>query len=447
MDQQLSAAADLIVRLKTKEATIGVIGLGYVGLPICIAAGEAGLRTLGFDTDPAKPEAINQGLSYFKHIPSQRIGPLVEKGSLAATTDFTRLSEPDALLICVPTPLTPHLEPDLSFVISTGKTIARYLRRGQLVILESTTYPGTTTEVLRPVLETSGLKCDRDFFLAFSPEREDPGNLEYSTSRIPRVVGADCEDAQDAAAALYSHFVTRIVKVSSSATAEAVKLTENVFRAVNIALVNELKVIYEAMGIDVWEVIEAAKTKPFGFMPFYPGPGLGGHCIPIDPFYLTWKAREYGISTRFIELAGQINSSMPQHVVDKLALAIDASQGKGLNGARILILGVAYKKNVDDTRESPALRLIEILEARGAEVGYYDPYVPVIPHTREHKSLSGRRSQDWRPDKFNTYDAVLIVTDHDDVDYLEVAKNAKLVVDTRNACRRAGVASPHIVQA
>ena len=356
MNQELSVPAHLIARLESKEATVGVIGLGYVGLPICIAAAEAGLRILGFDVDPAKPHAINQGLSYLKHIPDEQITGLTKRGLLVATDDFVRLSEPDALLICVPTPLTPHLEPDLSFVISTGETIARHLRRGQLVVLELTTYPGTTTEVLRPILETSGLKCDRDFFLAFSPEREDPGNPEYSTSRIPKVVGADCEDALEAAAALYSHFVTRTVKVSSSATAEAVKLTENIFRAVNIALVNELKIIYEAMGVDVWEVIEAAKTKPFGYMPFYPGPGLGGHCIPIDPFYLTWKAREYGISTRFIELAGQINSSMPQHVVHRLALAIDQRQGKGLKGAAILVLGVAYKKNVDDTRESPALR-------------------------------------------------------------------------------------------
>jgi UDP-N-acetyl-D-glucosamine dehydrogenase len=300
---------------------------------------------------------------------------------------------------------------------------------------------------LRPILETSGLQCDRDFFLAYSPEREDPGNPEYSTARIPKVVGADCPDAQLAAAALYDHFVTRTVSVSSTATAEAVKLTENIFRAVNIALVNELKIIYEAMGVDIWEVIEAAKTKPFGFMPFYPGPGLGGHCIPIDPFYLTWKAREFGISTRFIELAGQINSSMPQRVIDKLALAIDARRGKGLNGTRVLVMGVAYKKNVDDTRESPALRLIEMLEARGAVVDYYDPHVPVIPATREHKSLSGRRSRGWLPTELGEYDVVLIVTDHDEVDYAEVARRAQLVIDTRDACRRAGVAAAHVIRA
>src|SRR6266478_3100372 len=345
MHQQLSLTPDLMVRLKSKEVTIGVIGLGYVGLPMCIAAGEAGMQILGFDTDPAKPRAINQGLSYLKHIPGELIRRLVEKGSLAATSKFERLAEPDVLLICVPTPLTPHLEPDLSFVISTAKTIARHLRRQQLVILESTTYPGTTAEVLRPILETSGLKCNRDFFLAFSPEREDPGNAEYSTSRIPKVVGADCAEAREAACALYSHFVARVVTVSSSATAEAVKLTENIFRAVNIALVNELKIIYEAMGVDVWEVIEAAKTKPFGFMPFYPGPGLGGHCIPIDPFYLTWKAREFGQHTRFIELAGEINTRMPEHVVHRVADALN-SQQKSINGSRILVLGLAYKPNV-----------------------------------------------------------------------------------------------------
>jgi UDP-N-acetyl-D-glucosamine dehydrogenase len=447
MQQCSSPADDLAARLRQKKATIGVIGLGYVGLPICVAACESGLRTLGFDVDPTKSQAINQGQSYLQHIPASRIGPLVAQGLLSATGDFSRLSEPDALLICVPTPLTAHLEPDLSFVVSTGQQIASHLRRGQLVVLESTTYPGTTVEVLRPILETSGLKCDLDFYLAFSPEREDPGNPDFSTGRIPKVIGADCEQAREAAVALYDNFVSKTVKVSSSATAEAVKLTENIFRAVNIALVNELKVIYGAMGVDVWEVIDAAKTKPFGYMPFYPGPGLGGHCIPIDPFYLTWKAREYGITTRFIELAGQINSSMPEHVVNKLAQTIDARAGKGLNGAHILMLGVAYKKNVEDTRESPALRLMEMLEARGAKVEYYDPFVPVLPETRQHKTLAGRRSQEWRPADFARFDAVLIVTDHDAIDYVELAKHARLVVDTRNACRRAGVTSANVVQA
>ena len=327
MAKDAGSVKDLGERLRCKEALIGVIGLGYVGLPICIAAGESGSKVLGFDVDPSKPMALAQGKSYLKTIPDERIAPLAKSGQLTATTDFSRLSEPDALLICVPTPLTSHLDPDLSFIISTGRAIAPHLRRGQLVVLESTTYPGTTTEVLRPILESSGLVCDRDFFLAFSPEREDPGNLEFSTSRIPKVVGADSAEALELAATLYDHFVPSTVKVSSSAAAEASKLTENIFRAVNIALVNELKLVYGAMGIDVWEVIEAAKSKPFGFMPFYPGPGLGGHCIPIDPFYLTWKAREFGVTTRFIELAGQINSSMPQHVVNELAKALDFMLG------------------------------------------------------------------------------------------------------------------------
>jgi len=447
MTEHNRVARELLTRLSQKESLIGVIGLGYVGLPICIAASEAGLKVLGFDTDPNKSASIGMGKSYLSHIPSERISPLVSKGMLSATSDFSRLGEPDALLICVPTPLTSHLEPNLSFVISSGRAIAKQLRRGQLVVLESTTYPGTTQSVLRPILESSGLKCDQDFFLAFSPEREDPGNADFSMSRIPKVVGADSNDAQDIAIALYDNFVAKTVRVPSSATAEAVKLTENIFRAVNIALVNELKIVYAAMGINVWEVIEAAKTKPFGYMPFYPGPGLGGHCIPIDPFYLTWKAKEYGITTRFIELAGQINSSMPQHVVNEVARAIDAATGKGLRGARILIMGVAYKKNVADTRESPGLRLMELLEARGAKIGYYDPFVPVIPKMREHKTLSGRRSEEWHAAMVTSYDAVLIATDHDVVDYVALASSANLIVDTRNACRRAGVTASHVVPA
>lgn len=434
-------------KLRHKQAVIGVIGLGYVGLPICIAAAEAGSMVLGFDVDPAKPDALVRGKSYLKHIPDDRVRSLLSENRFDATTNFDRLSEPDALLICVPTPLDAHREPDLSFVVATGEQIAPRLRRGQIVILESTTYPGTTFEVLRPILETSGLVCDRDFYLAFSPEREDPGNLEFSTSRIPKVIGADSADASNLAAILYDQFVPRTVVVSSSATAEAVKLTENIFRAVNIALVNELKLVYGAMGVDVWEVIEAAKSKPFGYMPFYPGPGLGGHCIPIDPFYLTWKAREYGVATKFIELAGQINSSMPQHIVNELAGALDRASGRGLSRSRILVAGVAYKKNVDDTRESPALRMIELLEARGAQVRFYDPFVSVLPDSREHKSLSGRRSEIWDPVRLVDYDAVLIATDHDDVDYAALASNAKLIVDTRNACRRAGVTSSNVVLA
>jgi UDP-N-acetyl-D-glucosamine dehydrogenase len=434
-------------RMRSKQALIGVIGLGYVGLPICLAASHSGVRVLGFDVDEQKPRAIHGGESYFHHIPSAQIKAAVDSGMFEATSDFSRLGEPDALLICVPTPLDIHFEPDLSFIEQTSETIAKYLRRGQLVVLESTTYPGTTAEVMRPSLEKSGLKCDDDFLVAFSPEREDPGNENFSTSTIPKVVGADTAPALAAAVALYDNFVAQTVPVSSSRIAEAVKLTENIFRSVNIALVNELKMIYDMMGVDVWEVIDAAKTKPFGFMPFYPGPGLGGHCIPIDPFYLTWKAREYGIVTRFIELAGEINSSMPKYVVNKLALALDQQLRKGLNGSRILVVGVAYKKNIDDMRESPALRLIELLEARGAEVAFYDPFVPVIPKSREHAALAGRKSEAWSPNLASRFDVTLIVTEHDGVDYAALVESAQLVIDSRNACRKVGIKSPKVVLA
>jgi UDP-N-acetyl-D-glucosamine dehydrogenase len=347
-------------------------------------------------------------------------------------------------MICVPTPLTRHCEPDLSFVVSTAETIAAHLRAGQLVILESTTYPTTTRDVVRPILEKGGLRAEQDFYLAYSPEREDPGNQTFSTARIPKVVGGLSPVSLALAKSLYESFVVSVVSVSSAETAEAVKLTENIFRAVNIALVNELKVIYSAMGIDVWEVIEAAKTKPFGFMPFYPGPGLGGHCIPIDPFYLTWKAREFGIATRFIELAGQINTAMPDYVVSELALRLDQAQQRGLNGANILILGLAYKRNVDDLRESPALRLMQRLEQRGAVVSFFDPYIPLVPVTRDYGGLAGRRSIEWDPARIGAFDAVLIATDHDGVDYAALAACARLIIDTRNACGRAGIRANHI---
>lgn len=437
----------LLEKLHSKTATIGIIGLGYVGLPLCMAIASSGAPVVGFDIDDAKAVSLAAGRSYIKHIADSQVEALVKSGRFSATTDFAQLARMDAVLICVPTPLSAHMEPDLRFVVETTQTIAKYLRPGQLIILESTTYPGTTTEVCKPILEAGGMRSGTDFFLAFSPEREDPGNIDFSTSRIPKVVGGDGAAALALADALYAGFVVQTVLVSSAATAEAVKITENVFRAVNIALVNELKIIYQAMGIDVWEVIDAAKTKPFGFMPFYPGPGLGGHCIPIDPFYLTWKAKEFGISTRFIELAGQINTAMPAHVVAELAKALDAQQRKGLNGTRILMLGVAYKKNIDDLRESPALQLMELLEARGATTEFYDPHIPQIPQTREHKSLTGRRSVAWDVKALATYDAVLIATDHDVVDYVVLARHAKLIVDTRNACARAGVRMPHIVAA
>ena len=436
-----------LAKLESRQGVVGVVGLGYVGLPLCLAFAEVGCRALGFDIDPAKPERIAAGETYLKHIPAERIRKQVAEGKLAATTDFDRLIEVDAILICVPTPLTKHLEPDLSFVERTAEAIAKRLRPGQIVILESTTYPGTTTEIVLPILEATGLKAGRDFWLAFSPEREDPGNLDFSTATIPKIVGADDAESRALAMALYRAFAKQLVEVSSSATAEAVKLTENIFRSVNIALVNELKLIYGAMGIDIWEVIDAAKTKPFGYMPFYPGPGLGGHCIPIDPFYLTWKAREYNLSTRFIELAGQINNRMPEHVVDEMARAMDARLQRGLNRARVLIIGLAYKKNVDDTRESPALRLMELLEGRGAVVDYYDPFAPEIPPTREHPRLAGRKSVNWDLSLIRTYDAVLIATDHDGVDYRGLAEAAKLVVDTRNACARSGAALANVVAA
>ena len=444
----MTAHADLLRdKIERNAALIGVIGLGYVGLPLCIAIGEAGGRALGFDIDPSKAAAIAAGKSYMPHLSDERIKHLVDSGLLEATSSMHRLTEPDAILICVPTPLTHHHEPDLSYVLGTVRDVANHLRPGQLIVLESTTFPGTTREYVQPILEESGLVLDTDFFLAFSPEREDPGNLDFSTARIPRIVGADGANSRDLAVALYRNFISNVIAVSSSATAEAAKITENIFRAVNIALVNELKGVFGAMDIDIWEVIDAAKTKPFGYMPFYPGPGLGGHCIPIDPFYLTWKAREFNVPTRFIELAGEINSAMPDLVVGALARALDASASKGLNGSRIIVLGVAYKKNVGDTRESPALRLMDLLEARGAVVDFYDPHVSTIPMTREHKALAGRKSQSWDEARMAEYDAALIATDHDEVDYESLARFSRLVVDTRNACARAGADLSRVVPA
>jgi len=437
----------LLADFKARRARIGVIGLGYVGIPLALTAAKAGYRVLGFDIDEPRVEQINRGESFIKHIAPEHVAEAVNGRKFEATADFDRLVEADAILICVPTPLTKYREPDLSYVESTARAIAPRLRRGQLVVLESTTYPGTTDEVMRPIFEATGLKSGVDFFLAFSPEREDPGNPDFGTSTIPKVVGGDGPEALALAEALYSQLVVKTVPVSSAATAEAVKLTENIFRAVNIALVNELKVVYAAMGIDIWEVIDAAKTKPFGFMPFYPGPGLGGHCIPIDPFYLTWKAREYDIATRFIELAGEINTRMPYYVVNKLVEAVDRKVGKAFGGARVLLLGIAYKKNVDDMRESPSLKLIELIEARGAHVDYHDPYIPVIPMTREHAPLAGRRSVALDTGSIASYDAVLIATDHDNVDYKLVVDNARVTVDTRNACIRAGIPAERIVKA
>ncbi|TAJ32723.1 nucleotide sugar dehydrogenase [Bosea sp. (in: a-proteobacteria)] len=441
------ALAAQLKRVADKSYRIGIIGLGYVGIPLALTACKAGFSVVGFDIDAKRVEQINRGESFIKHIPTEAIAAALKQNRFRATTDFDQLNDVDAIIIAVPTPLTKHREPDLSYVEATARVIAPRLRKGHLVVLESTTWPGTTDEIMRPIFEKTGLKSGVDFYLAFSPEREDPGNPDFGTSTIPKVVGGDGADALELANAVYSGLVVKTVPVSSSATAEAVKLTENIFRAVNIALVNELKVIYGKMGIDVWEVIDAAKTKPFGFMPFYPGPGLGGHCIPIDPFYLTWKAREFDVTTRFIELAGQINTAMPHWVVDRVAEALDRRQGRGLNNAKILVMGVAYKKNIDDMRESPSLRLIELLEERGAKADYHDPHIPVIPPTREHANLTGRASVPLSADVLAGYDAVLIATDHDAVDYKALVTSARLVVDTRNACAKAGLTGENIVKA
>ncbi|ACA20827.1 nucleotide sugar dehydrogenase [Methylobacterium sp. 4-46] len=433
-------------RLSGGDALVGIVGLGYVGLPLALAALRAGFSVLGFDTNPERVAALNRGEGAFHHIPGDALAEAARAGTFAATGDMARLAEPDAILICVPTPLTRHREPDLGFVVASARAVAASLRPGQLVVLESTTYPGTTDEVVRPLLEAGGLRVGAEIFLAYSPEREDPGNAAFSTAQIPKVVGADDPASRRLAAALYGALTVATVPVSSAACAEAVKLTENIFRAVNIALVNELKLVYDAMGIDVWEVIEAAATKPFGFMPFYPGPGLGGHCIPIDPFYLAWKAREFEVPARFIELAGEVNTRMPAHVVERLAAAVDRT-GRPFSGSRILLLGLAYKRNIDDTRESPALRLMRLIEARGATCLYHDPLVPVLPPTREYASLAGRRSTPLDAGTLRAVDAVLIATDHDGVDYALVAAEARLVVDTRNAMARRGLSGPTILKA
>lgn len=418
------------------DRRIAVIGLGYVGLPLALSACEAGLAVVGLDVDAAKIPRLLRGESYLRHIPAARVKAAVDSGRFTASSDFDRLAEVDAVLVCVPTPLGRHREPDLSFVEETSREVARRLRPGMLVVLESTTYPGTTREVVKPILESSGLRSGREFHLAYSPEREDPGNPEFTTSKIPKLVGGDGEEATARAVALYRRFVERVVPVSAPEVAEAAKIFENVFRAVNIALVNELKMLCQRMGIDVFEVIEAAATKPFGFMPFWPGPGLGGHCIPIDPFYLTWRAREFDMSTRFVELAGEVNAAMPAWVVGRLAEELDRRFGLALSRARVLLLGVAYKKNVDDVRESPAFAIHRLLAERGAEVAFADPLVPVIPRTREHPELAGVRTLPCTLETWRAFDAVVLVTDHDDLDYAELVEHARFVLDTRGRLRR-----------
>jgi UDP-N-acetyl-D-glucosamine dehydrogenase len=431
--------SDLLKKVEDKRAVIGVVGMGYVGLPLLLCFVEKGFRAIGLDIDGKKCEMLMKGQSYIKHIPSDRIKKSAESGLLRTSTDFAAARDCDAILIAVPTPLNRNREPDMSYIVSTCEMLAPYVRRGQLIVLESTTYPGTTDEIMVPILEKNGLKAGKDFYVAFSPEREDPNRKDYSTETIPKVVGATTPDGLALAEKVYQQIIVRTVPVSSTRVAESAKLVENIFRAVNIALVNELKVAFMKMGIDVWEVIEAAKTKPFGYMPFYPGPGLGGHCIPIDPFYLTWKAREYGVVTKFIELAGEINTSMPDFVVQRVMEALN-EVGKPLKGARVLMLGLAYKANVDDDRESPSYLLIEKLEAMGAVVEYNDPYVPVIRPSREFAKYAGRKSVDIS----GNYDLLLVATAHDDYRKIDFSKFSIPIVDTRNIARPGG---KHVVMA
>jgi len=420
----------LLKKIRSGRAVVGVVGLGYVGLPLALEFTRAGMKVLGFDVDPAKVKKLMAGRSYIEHVSAGAIRQVVKAGIFEATDDFARLAEADCILICVPTPLTKMREPDMTYVEATARAVAGALRKGQLVVLESTTYPGTTEEVMLPILETSGLKVGRDFLLAFSPEREDPGRTTHTTRTIPKVVGGHDRDSLAAAVACYERAIDTVVPVSSCAAAEACKILENTYRCVNIALVNELKMLFDRMGIDVWEVIAAASTKPFGFQAFYPGPGLGGHCIPIDPFYLAWKAREFDMPTRFIELAGEVNVSMPHYVVARVMDALN-ERGKALRCSKVLVLGLAYKKDVDDMRESPSLELIELLQAKGAKVDYNDPHIPKAPRTREHDLRM--TSVPLTPARLKRYDAVLISTDHSAYDYASIVASAQLVVDTRNA--------------
>jgi UDP-N-acetyl-D-glucosamine dehydrogenase len=428
-----------------KDLQIGIIGCGYVGLPLALRFADVGQRVTGFDLDQTKVDKLNAGQSYIQHISADKIRDHVQGKRFCATSDFSRLRGMDAVLICVPTPLDERREPDLSYVEKTAQAIAPNLQRSQLVVLESTTYPGTTEELVLPILEAGGLRCPidtgasgkavaTDFYLAFSPEREDPGNKQYGLSQIPKIVGGINPASARAAAGMYAQIVSKVVPVSSTRAAEMVKLMENIFRCVNIAMVNEMKQLCLRMGLDVWEVIEGAATKPFGFMPFYPGPGLGGHCIPVDPYYLSWKAREYEFSTRFIELAGEINTEMPYHVVNAVGTALNERQ-KSIKGSKILLLGVAYKKDVDDLRESPSLKLLELLTERGAVLDYNDPYFPAL-HKMRHYDFSHMRSVELTPASIAGYDCVLIATDHSSYDYEEIVRHAKLIVDSRNATRR-----------
>jgi UDP-N-acetyl-D-glucosamine dehydrogenase len=434
--------SSLLNKLKDKSAVVGVIGLGYVGLPLLAAFHRAGLKVIGFDLDPRKIALLHKGENYLKHLGATLVSDMLGN-RFDATADHSRLGEADAVIVCVPTPLGPHLDPDMSYIEASSDAIARTLRPGQLIVLESSTYPRTTREVMLPRFEAKGLTCGKDFFLAFSPEREDPGRKDHNTVTIPKLVGGIDAPSGEAAVALYQLAIKTVIPVRTAEIAEAAKLLENIYRSVNIALVNEMKVVLDAMGIDVWEVVDAAKTKPFGFQAFYPGPGLGGHCIPIDPYYLTWKAREYGHVTRFIELAGEINRAMPDYVIERTMLALNA-HGRAVKGSKVLVLGLAYKPDVDDVRESPSFELIEKLEQLGAEVDYHDPHVPETHKMREHDLQM--RSVELNAKTLASYDCVLVSTNHAAVDYAMVAQHAKLIVDTRNAMK-AATNRDHIVKA
>jgi UDP-N-acetyl-D-glucosamine dehydrogenase len=440
----------LLEKINNKTATVGIIGMGYVGLPLALEFAEKGFLTIGFDIDEKKIPLLNSGSSYINHIKADKIKKVVESKKFFATTDFSKLTETDAIIICVPTPLNEHREPDMTYIENSGKVIAKYLKPGQFIALESSTYPGTTEEILQPLFEEAPITqgsgknnftVGKDFYLAFSPEREDPNNLKYSTATIPKVVGGVTPDCLEIALALYDHVIIQTVPVSSPRAAEATKLLENIYRSINIALVNELKMVFERMDIDVWEVVDAAATKPFGFQAFYPGPGLGGHCIPIDPFYLTWKAREYDINTKFIELAGEINTFMPYYVIEKAAEVLNKNK-KSLNGSKVLIVGAAYKKDIDDMRESPSLKLIELLREKGAVVDYNDPFVPKLPQTRKYSYEM--ESVELTEKNLKSYDLVLLSTDHTKYDYKFISENANLILDTRNAFGKAGIKNSKI---
>jgi UDP-N-acetyl-D-glucosamine dehydrogenase len=423
---------NLLEKIENHQAVIGVVGLGYVGLPLILEFIQEKFSTIGFDIDSTKVDLLNKGESYIKHIPTEKIKNAKESGLFQATSDFSRLSEADCILVCVPTPLNKYREPDISYIEVTSITISKYIRKEQLVILESSTYPGTTEEVMRPILEKSGLKCHEDFYLAFSPEREDPNNPDFTTRTIPKVIGANDPYTLELTKMLYDKVIVNTVPVSTSQAAEATKLLENIFRSVNIALVNEMKIILQRMGIDIWEVVDAAATKPFGFMPFYPGPGLGGHCIPIDPFYLTWKAREFDVSTRFIELAGEVNTDMPYYVIQRVGEALNETE-KSIKGSKVLILGMSYKRNIDDLRESPSLKLMDILIEKGASVDYNDPYIPELWETRKYQF--NNKSVELTPENLSNYDVVLVSTDHALYDWETIVEHANIIVDTRNATK------------